>query len=75
MTLGHFSGSLCHKQVAPKIAQRNTLLELRISNPTLEISLILGETGQWFRACGGEGLMAGKAGCLKQLNVSLDTTS
>ena len=30
-------------------------LELRISNPKLEIPLILGGTGQRFRACGGEG--------------------
>ena len=30
-------------------------LELRISNPKLEIPLILGGTGQRFRACGDEG--------------------
>ena len=60
--------------------KRRRHLELRINTPKLEIPLILGGTGQRFRACGGEGgtfsdLMAGKADCLKQLNVSLDTTS
>ena len=30
-------------------------LELRICTPTIEIPLILGGTGQRFRACGGEG--------------------
>ena len=65
------------QSVSQSVVSQN--LELRICTPTVEIPLILGGTGQRL-ACGGEGgtfsdLMAGKADCLKRLNVSLDTTS
>ena len=66
------------QSVSQSVVSQN--LELRICTPTEEIALTLRGTGQPLRACGGEGgtfsdLMVGKAGCLKRLNVSLDTTS
>ena len=47
--------SSCFLFVAIRVSVLMSSLELRINTPKLEIPLILGGTGQRFRACGGEG--------------------